>query len=173
MIATPAEIRLADLVHARAAQIPDGPGLRHEGRWIYASALWDAVAADRDGLLWHAFANPAHWGLDDRDDGGYALRAWLAQAARLCDEAGIPLVVLANGTGYPDLDPVAAQRSRIITMMGPEGAMGHPPYSAAVAHFLVDRSRYADAYTYARRVPTRARSVFTPPALRRDTQRER
>jgi hypothetical protein len=176
-VATPAEVRLADLVHAMASAIPSGPTLRHPAHGdddkVYVSAIWDAILADRGSLLWYAFACPADWGVHgdarlDRDDGGYGLKAWLCHAATLRDGRGAPLVLLADGTGDDRLDPTATRRSRFATAITPSSTAGgtiRRDGAGAVFHFLVDRALAPDAYLPARRSPARGRAVFAPPAI--------
>lgn len=154
--ATTAEIRLADMIHVCASAVPYGPGLRpvdvdERGRFVYVSAIWDAVARDHDTLLWHAFANPAHWSTRDHDDGGYGLKAWLSRAARTHGEDGIPLVVLGSCRLTLILDSIAERRSRFTV-------------SGATCHFLVDRTLGAEMYVSRALATARVRSSFTPPA---------
>ena len=156
--ATPAEIRLADLVHARVGALPEGPESRYLGRWIFLSAIWTDVLDQRDSLLWHAFTRPAHWGGPDRDDGGYGLKTWLCHAACLRDGAGAPLVLLGDATGAVDADPDAVRRSEFC---GPVDQRD-PGSPWARFHCLVDRRRDPDAYRSRRAAPT-SRSTFSPP----------
>ncbi len=160
--ATRAEIRLANLVHSCVDAVPNGPESRYRQRWVFASAIWANVLGRRGSLLWHAFANPAHWGDPDRDDGGYGIKAWLCHAARLLDGDGVPLVLLGEVTGATDADPDAARRSEFRGLLDQDS----PGSPWVTFHCLVDRQRDPDAYLARRVAPAPARSVFVAPSPR-------